>query len=293
MLEDGLLKYVVFMDIISVCVKNNLVKNVIHPLISKLKEYSSQFGISYEEQLALFTACKSAVVGEKLENDVISIERIMLESILKVGSPESINMASEMIIRSVNLPGFFGFEDFINLSAIQALKQGDAKHTFVYSLLNTFVSGNYLTWKDFVATNKSSLEEANVDLESAELKIQMLSLASLGNRELGNKIPFSKVSEEMFGTSSLENELDIELIIIDTIRFGLINAKIDQIDHSITISRSTVRQFGMDEWKIIGKRFNEWRTSLNALLPVINNAKLIAQLSLSSAPAVVEITKKK
>ncbi|OLY82849.1 Eukaryotic translation initiation factor 3 subunit M [Smittium mucronatum] len=287
-----LVKYEIFDQIATTCIAENLIESVLQPHFVNLLELSSEWELSLEQKQGFFEKLSSAAFDAGLLEDALDIERLLLTKIYSAGSPKSIELASKIIIRLLNQPGYFQFDNLINLEAVHSLsKINNGNPSIEYSILSIFVSGNSSKWVSFLAENSSeSISNLNIDIELASYKIQMISLAAIGAQELGKNISYDKVSSLIFENKDSITDLDIELIIIDTIKYGLINAKIDQLNRTFIVTRSIHREFGTNEWKLLSSHLKDWSKSLNDLIPVIQNAKLVAQLSNSSAPAIVEIS---
>ncbi|KAJ2489729.1 hypothetical protein GGI11_009246 [Coemansia sp. RSA 2049] len=116
------------------------------------------------------------------------------------------------------------------------------------------------------------LQRLGVDASKANDKMRLLTVASLAAENLGRDVPFGTVAQ------AIEvDEDDVEMWIIDVIRSGLIQGKMNQVSRTVLPTRTTYRQFGADQWKALGERLDQWKQSLEQLQPVIANAKLVAQ----------------
>ncbi|OMJ23847.1 Eukaryotic translation initiation factor 3 subunit M [Smittium culicis] len=286
------LKYEIFNGIVVICNDNKLIKSVLQPHFVNLLQLTASWEIPQHIIEYIFEKCAFFAYQEGLETDGLDLERQLLTTVYPVGGAKSIDCASKLIIRLLNNESYFAFDTLINLEAVQALSKFDnGGPSLEYSVLSILASGNSASFASFVAEKTpEKLTSSKINVELLTYKIKMISLAALGAQELGKGLSYDKIASRIFDTSSDISDLDIELLIIDTIRNGLINAKIDQLNRTATVTRSIHREFGINEWKLVSSHLNSWKSSLNDLVPVIQNAKLVAQLSNSSAPAVVEIS---
>lgn len=171
------------------------------------------------------------------------------------------------------MENYFAFEDLIQFKAIQQIKDSDE-----YKLLDLFLNGHLDTYEEFVKTHKGLI----TDQEAGLRKIRLLSLASLGSENLARELSYAEISKAL---SISEN--DVEMWVIDVIRAGLVEAKLDQLNKTVIVHRSIYRVFGKEQWQQLSVRLNAWKDNLNEILTVIGNAKLIAGGSLQGAATVV------
>ncbi|PVU96309.1 hypothetical protein BB561_001274 [Smittium simulii] len=283
------LQHAIFVMILNICTKNGLVKSILCSHINSLLEYTANWKLSPAESLEFLNLFLASISKENLQADAITLEKIILSSELPLDQTKSSQMALSLIVKTINCIDYYSFYQLAEIPAIASLSS-----SFEYSILAHFLQESHTSWSDFVASNKDKLASLNVDVETATNKLQILALNSIGNQNLGKKISYSTISKRVFADEVEDSDLrdfEIESIIIDSIKTGLISAKIDQLDRSVIITRSTARKFGPEQWSNILDHLNSWKSSLSSLLPVINNGKLMTQLSLSSASdaAIVEI----
>ncbi|PVV00651.1 hypothetical protein BB560_004956 [Smittium megazygosporum] len=288
--DNGIMKYSIFVMIHDISAQNGLVKSILGSHINRLLDYSKEWKISQEQTLSLLNSFLSSANKENMQIEAISIEKLILETLPSASTEEIHSLASSLIIHAVNCPEYFLFDELASIPAIEAMSSGSST-PFEYTILSYFLAENCSSWMKFVESNSEKLSQFNVDIEVATNKIKILTINSIGSINLGKKIPYSAISKEICSSNTTEdeNDFEIESVIIDSVKSGLFSAKIDQLDRSVIITRSTLRKLGKEEWKSILGYLNNWKSSLSSLLPVINNGKLMTQLSLSSSSAVVEI----
>lgn len=188
----------------------------------------------------------------------------MLKKLATYATPDdaSSSYAKEVILRAVGLENYFAFEDLTHYSAVQHIKD-----TNEYTLLDLFLNGNVQTYETFVSSNKSII----ADQEAGLRKIRLLSLASLGSENLARELTYGEISKAL-----AIQEDEVEMWVIDVIRAGLVEAKLDQLNKTVIVHRSIYRVFGKEQWQQLSVRLNTWKNSLTDILTVIGNAKLIA-----------------
>ncbi|KAG9323729.1 hypothetical protein KVV02_006452 [Mortierella alpina] len=181
--------------------------------------------------------------------------------------------ATRAIVESITLPNVLNFENLLKVDAIQHLKSEK-----VYELLSVFMSGNVQDFRALASKNAGLLKELGLDEEDTLRKIRLLSLASLGSENLTRELSYQEIAK------ALEvEETEVELWVIDVIRAGLVEAKLNQVSKVVIISRSIYRTFGTAQWQQLSQRLNGWKQSLADILQVIANAKLTTGAAVSTA----------
>ncbi|KAG0013095.1 hypothetical protein BGZ81_001239 [Podila clonocystis] len=181
--------------------------------------------------------------------------------------------ATRAIVESISLPEVLNFENLLKVDAVQGLKSEKA-----YELLSVFMSGNVQDYRTLVAKHAGLIKELGLDEEETLRKIRLLSLASLGSENLARELSYQEIAK------ALEvSEGDVELWVIDVIRAGLVEAKLNQVSKVVVVNRSIYRTFGTAQWQQLSQRLNGWKQSLAEILQVVANAKLTTGAAVSTA----------
>ncbi|CAN0434167.1 unnamed protein product, partial [Phaeothamnion confervicola] len=91
--------------------------------------------------------------------------------------------------------------------------------------------------------NAATLQQYEIDHEACVANMRLLSLCSLATEH--EEIPYSAVA------STLQvDENEVEGWVLRCIQAGLMEAKMDQLQQVVVISRCTNRVFGADQWKV-------------------------------------------
>lgn len=192
---------------------------------------------------------------------------------------ESITLAKDIVNRAITMENFFAFEDLLQYTAIQKLK-GTASE---YELLDVFLNGTLTTYQTFATSHASLIKNADSNIH----KMRLLSLASLGSENLSRELTYADIAKNL----QIPEE-EVEMWVIDVIRAGLVEAKLDQLNKTVIVHRSIYRVFGQEQWKKLSTSLSAWKENLNEILAVVGNAKLIAggalQGGAASASIVVE-----
>lgn len=152
-----------------------------------------------------------------------------------------------------------------------------------YDLLQVFLSGTLSTYKTFASSHADLVKNSDDNIR----KMRLLSLASLGSDNLARSLSYQEIA------ASLEiSEDEVEMWVIDVIRAGLVEAKLDQLNKTVSVHRSIYRVFSKDQWQLLSSRLRTWKESLAEITAVIGNAKLIAGGALQGGAAAVVVEDK-
>ncbi|KAI7865075.1 hypothetical protein BDF14DRAFT_1828356 [Spinellus fusiger] len=265
------LRYDAFIGLVDVTAQADELDSL-YSQLEHIDQWVKQWGIDIETERHLYSH-----LSEKLKES--REEKMSLDFLLKRLSTYSqdtvsTEYAKEAVLRAVNAEKFFAFEDLLQYNAVQKIKD-----TLEYEFLNVFLNGNVSIYKTFAASHSELIQDGENNLR----KIRLLSLASLGSENLARELTYAQVA------ASLEiSEDEVEMWVIDVIRAGLVEAKLDQLNKNIIIHRSIYRVFGKEQWQQLGARLNTWKDSLNEILAIISNAKLIAGGSQGVAAVIIE-----
>lgn len=190
---------------------------------------------------------------------------------------EMIPLAKDIVLRAVSMDNFFAFEDLLQYSSVQKLKG-----TEEYELLDIFLNGTLATYQAFAQSHAGLIKNSEKNIH----KMRLLSLASLGSENLSRELTYADIAKNL----QIPQE-EVEMWVIDVIRAGLVEAKLDQLNKTVIVHRSIYRVFGQEQWKKLSTSLSAWKENLNEILAVVGNAKLIAGGALqggASAAVVVE-----
>eukprot|EP00041_Stephanoeca_diplocostata_P015211 m.288610 g.288610 ORF g.288610 m.288610 type:complete len:408 (-) comp19965_c0_seq1:128-1351(-) len=163
-------------------------------------------------------------------------------------------------------PEQFSVKNVTRLKAVQLFNDDNA-----LALLSVFQSGDIPAFKSFVDTNKNILAELKLDPAELLRKTQLKSLTGLCAKS--DVVDFKAIS------SALEiAEEDVEMWVIDSIRVGLIEAKVDQVNSRINVTQSHTDSFGDNkDWAALKDRLAAWQKNLSQCQRVLNTVKVQAE----------------
>ncbi|KAJ7129261.1 PCI domain-containing protein [Mycena epipterygia] len=182
---------------------------------------------------------------------------------LPVGSPTTETAAVETIATALRLPFIFDFDPLFKLDAVVAVKDHE-----LFALLHIFLNDGLPQFKSWEESHPGALEKYQLERLQLERKIRLLTLASLGFKNIGQDLPYSKVAEALQVEPS-----EVEKWVIDVIRAGLVSGKLSQTSQSLHITRSTARTFEREQWEALEKRLVAWKAGLAGVLEVVATAR--------------------
>jgi len=177
------------------------------------------------------------------------------------------------IVDAINLPGLYSFDTLHDLLPIQRL---ESERPAVWRLLQVFVSG---TLEDFRAFSPNDLEQfrnAGLNEAFAVSKLRSLTLATLGSQ--GQQVAYAALAKAL-----QVDETEVENFVINAIADGTIDARIDQLRRSITVSRGVQRQFSRAQWVELGEKLESWRSNIKLLMQALDSVKDQKNLAASLA----------
>lgn len=156
----------------------------------------------------------------------------------------------------------------LHLPAVTALKQtSDKSLGLLYNLLTIFLTGKLQDFFSFTKQNPTILENFDISVENATKNIRILSLCSLAAEH--NEIPYDVIA------STLEiDPSEVESWVITAVASGLLVAKMDQLQQVVMVEKCIVRQFGMEQWKVLQERLNGWKKNVRVVLDGLKQNKL-------------------
>ncbi|KAJ6560455.1 hypothetical protein B0H19DRAFT_1147790 [Mycena capillaripes] len=182
---------------------------------------------------------------------------------LPPGAPTTEAAAVETIATALRLPFVFDFDPLFKLDAVVAAKDHE-----LFSLLHIFLNDGLPQFKSWTDSHPGALEKYKLESLQLERKIRLLTLASLGFKNIGQDLPYSKVAEALQVEPS-----EVEKWVIDVIRAGLLSGKLSQTSQSLHITRSTTRTFEREQWEALEKRLVAWKAGLAGVLEVVAAAR--------------------
>ncbi|RKP12068.1 hypothetical protein BJ684DRAFT_17407 [Piptocephalis cylindrospora] len=254
------LRRTAFMAIVTISTRTKHA-SLLLPQLSLLNARCVEWNCTPQEKTNIYlTIASSLQPTHPLE--ALSLER----EILKGDGPKDTKLSSSILTKALSTRGFYDLEDLASFPAITSLK-GEV----IGQLLELFLSGDHSQYEAFVSKNASALDTLGYNKEEGLFKFRLLLLSSLGAQRLNEPIAYAEVARAL-GIQG-EDEDEVEEWVINLIQAGLADARIHQLDSTVTLSRSTHRMFGQAQWQFLQERLTTWSSSLSSILTLITQTR--------------------
>jgi translation initiation factor 3 subunit M len=170
------------------------------------------------------------------------------------GAGQGVGHARQLIVELLMDNQQFVFDYMLSLPAVMALK-GEPLH----KLLEIFVSGKLLDFKEFQTENPAIFDSLGLEFQKCLRKIQLLTLVSLATEN--TEVEFKCLCSEL----DLELE-SVEPTVIEAVRLDLIKATVDQVNQKIIINGAVHRTFTMDQWKTLHDKLSHLNKNIETVL---------------------------
>jgi PCI domain len=121
----------------------------------------------------------------------------------------------------------------------------------LYELLTIVQHGTLADYQAYVLKygTATTLTAWGVDPTQCEVHMRLLTVCSLANNHAAADIPYQEIA-----TAVQQDVSQVESTVIQAIRTGLLQAKMDQLHQTVLVERSVVRKFDLDQWKKLHER---------------------------------------
>ncbi|KAJ7228221.1 hypothetical protein GGX14DRAFT_412384 [Mycena pura] len=229
---------------------------------SDVEKWLLEWNISSEEKNAFLKTIATAYEKSGQPPTAYDYSLAYVRS-LTLGSPATEAAAVDIIATALRLPFVFDFDPLFKLDAVVAVKDHE-----LFALLQIFLNDGFAEFKSWEASHIGALEKYQLDSVQLGRKIRLLTLASLGFKNIGHDLSYDKVAEAL-----QVPQPEVEKWVIDVIRAGLLSGKLSQTSQRLHITRATARTFEREQWEALEKRLVAWKTGLEGVLDVVAQAR--------------------
>merc|ERR1712070_92700 len=158
----------------------------------------------------------------------------------------------QSVLATLRSSDLLNCDKLAQLPIVQQLK-GDAEFGILSELLDLFSRQMYADYLAFSgrAEVKAFMAKHGIEHEACERKMRLLSIASA--LHIGKD--------------------EVEMWVMEAIRNGLVNAKMDQIRELVVVSVCLERSFGTKQWACLKTSLSEWGDSVQGLLKVVLDSR--------------------
>ncbi|KAJ3322790.1 hypothetical protein HDV06_002651 [Boothiomyces sp. JEL0866] len=250
--DEPLLKFKIYTALVKVASQHNEIA-ILNLNLNEIKKFVLEWGITQEETRDFYQ-----LLSETQDSNLAY--HFLLESLkLHEDAPELATRGIEIALSS---PRIFQFQELYNLPVVQALAPSP-----LLGLLNIFLNETLKEYNAFIKTHPQFLKDNGLNDQELLRKIRILTFASYATRNIGKVVTYESISKV------IDVAIDqVEFWIIDCIRAGLLEARIDQLNQSAHINRASYRVFGTDQWETLKNKIDDWQANLSACLNIIGKA---------------------
>ncbi|KAI8621513.1 hypothetical protein BC830DRAFT_180443 [Chytriomyces sp. MP71] len=264
------IRYTVFMAIIQLASQSNELDALV-PALPQLDSFFIAWGVELDETRRMILLL-SEVLGadDDFQNESYEylIKYLKTYPQSKSAYPQQVqDTAAKAVAQALRLPTVTNFSDLYALGPVVSLK---TSHADLMALLEIFVSGDVKAYKKFLAAHPQFLEKQGFKADALLRKIRLLTLAGVACGFVEGK---TGMGFAVVGDALEVEDADVEEWVVNGIRSGLIDGRIDQVNRVVVVSRATHRVFGDKQWDLLSDRLSNWSTNLKDILHVLQSAK--------------------
>ncbi|KAJ3252987.1 hypothetical protein HK103_001040 [Boothiomyces macroporosus] len=213
--QEPVEKFKIYTALVKVASQHNEIA-ILNLKLDEVKKLVLEWGISQEETRDFYQLLSET-------QDTTLSYHFLFESLkLHEDAPE---LATRGIKIALSSPRIFQFEELYNLPVVQALAPSP-----LLDLLNIFLNKSLKEYSAFIKNHPQLLKEHELNDQELLRKIRILTFASFATKNISQVVTYQQI------TKVIDVQIDqVEFWIIDCIRAGLLEARIDQLNQSAHI----------------------------------------------------------
>jgi len=234
----------------------------------------SEWGSDLAQTRQLYTAIYTAASKHGNTADAHAFRIKFLKSFQgQSATPDALAQACIAVGEVLGNPNVFQFDDYVELDAIKALKN-DSANANVHALLELFSCSDLKAFIEFYSKNEAVLKKLELNKEACVLKMRLLTLCSLANRQVS--ISYSEIA------ACLEvDEAEVESWAIKAMQAKLMDGRLDQMERTLVVNHCAARLFSQAQWATMRGKLVGWRDRMQQLQQVIQATRARQQQELA------------
>ncbi|KAM3576369.1 hypothetical protein VYU27_001720 [Nannochloropsis oceanica] len=223
-----------------------------------------------ERQLYLLVSDTLASAGKNSEAHHFLIKYISTfsEQDTDLDLSETAALAVKGVIGAVKQPLTALSSSLLGLPAVKRLA-ADPAHKTVHELLQVFSFGKLADFLEYESKYPGVLAAQGVDREKALRDMRLLSVSLLAAEY--EEIPYSAVS----ATLQIPHD-EVESWVVQAITAKLLEAKMDQQQEVVMVTRASHRHFSRRDWSRLQEKLHLWRQNVSSLLDSLRDKRVPA-----------------
>jgi translation initiation factor 3 subunit M len=246
------LRYDVFETIVEFAAKTGNV-HLLSTQFKNLPQWLKEWGVGPNQQSEIYGKIGDILSSSSNDDKAYTY---LFEASKHVNATE---IASRLVSIALASEDVYDFDDLLALESVQALRSSNSA---LFDVLDKVSVGDFKGYESLSVP-------PGVDAEAVNRKVKVLALSQACYKSGERNISYADIAK---GIDVPETE--VELWVIDAVRAGLVEGRLSQMDRMLDVHRATpIGSFGMEEWKQVEKRLEDWKTSLKDVLDVLNSAR--------------------
>lgn len=259
---DPALQYNVLLELLRFSIGSGQSSALVPVIRVNMESWQSDFDLSPHQTRVLYQLAADVLRSSKrmrktCQRDAFKLLLKLLESVDSASASEVAECkaaAATAATDFVKSPDLFQF-DLLETPAIQQLR-GDSQHGPLFELLSLMLSGSVQDFETFASSNSAIFDETSISQADAIAKMRLMALLGLATRS--STVSFSDIQEAL----DIE-EGDVEVWVVRAIGKKLLDARIDQLAGTVSITRATHRSFGQSQWTELRDRLAAWKANVS------------------------------
>merc|ERR1712157_107436 len=137
-----------------------------------------------------------------------------------------------------------------------------SKHAKLIDLCKLFLSGDVKDLDTFHKENQKIFSDYDIDFDESKSKIRLLTLATKVHGK--SEISLAEVAQAIE-----EKDENVERWVVRALSEGVIDGRIDQLNHKVLIKSAFQREFGKKEWAFLDAKLTQWTDNLENVIKFI------------------------
>jgi len=190
------------------------------------------------------------------------------ESAATIADEKVTGMSVQLLKDAVQLPAVMQFDDILGFDTVKALGKSKKPGAELVDLCEFFLSGSVQSLGEYLKVSKNAkvLTDHGLSQTDAMAKIRLLTLATVAHGR-------SEMDLKEVAAAIEETEDKVEAWVVRAISEGIIDGRIDQLNHKLLVKSAFQRKFEKDEWGFLDTKLTQWIDNLENVIDFIGKQK--------------------
>merc|ERR1712178_560506 len=169
---------------------------------------------------------------------------------------------------ALQLPSVIQFDDILSFDVVKAAAKG--KHAKLVELCKLFLNSDVKALDAFHKKNQAAFKDYDIKFEDAMAKMRLLTLATKVHGK-------SEITLKEVANALEESEDNVERWVVRALSEGVIDGRIDQLNHKVLVKSAFQREFGKAEWAFLDAKLTQWTENLDHVIKFIGEQKKLRE----------------